>query len=125
MSWARGCCSHPTSAWIWFELEITCKFILDSDAFLDQDWGIIRDAVRKGELGPCHVAKASTFRPNLLAASDKTKVICIYTSVRDDERQLVRVKLRELGVVKKIPWKADVDTFAGYYGRKSNCIFSD
>ena len=94
-------------------------------AYVKQDWGIIRNAVRSGSLGPCRVAKVSTMRPSPLARTDDSKVICIYTSDDERERRHVRDRLRELGVVKSIPWKSDKDTDDGKYGGKAHCIHSD
>jgi hypothetical protein len=56
-------------------------------------------------------------KPNPNAASDRTKVICVYTYDVADEHDCARVRsaLRDLGVTWKIPYKTDADTYAGRY----------
>jgi Domain of unknown function (DUF1917) len=52
-----------------------------------------------------------------LSASDRAKVICVYTydwNHKDDVNR-VREALRRLGSKKKIAYKSDEDTLAGKY----------
>ena len=64
-------------------------------------------------------AKVATMKPILNAASDHTKVICVYTYDVPDEQDCTRVRaaLRDLGVTWKVPYKTDADTYAGRYSR--------
>ena len=87
---------------------------------VDELWAKIKDATEEGLLGIA--AKVSTQKPNPLARNPDTKVICVYTydwTDEDDVRQ-VREGLRQLGVIAKIPYKADEDTYAGRYAAQGN-----
>ncbi len=88
-------------------------FIKSSD--IDVWWAKIKSATESGLLGSS--AKVATMKPNPNAASDRTKVICVYTYDVADEHDCARVRsaLRDLGVTWKIPYKTDADTYAGRY----------
>lgn len=62
-------------------------------------------------------AKVAAARPNPNPTNSDTKVICVYTYDWTDKEdvQRVRQELRQLGITSKIPYKADVDTYAGRY----------
>jgi len=82
---------------------------------IDSWWATIKMATESGRLGSS--AKVATMKPNPNAASPDTRVICVYTYDVEDEHDCTRVRsaLRELGVTWKIPYKTDVDTYAGKY----------
>ena len=82
---------------------------------IDQVWKKVKAALKNGELG--RSAKVSTRRPSPFAADPDTHVICIYTYDSDDiaDVQKIRQKLRELGVLQKIPYKTDQATREGKY----------
>jgi hypothetical protein len=82
---------------------------------IDRYWQAIREAVEQGKLGD--QAKVST------AASKQVKqgkpyVICVYTYDYDDKPDVMRIRegLRNLGIRREIPYKADEDTSALRYG---------
>jgi superfamily II DNA or RNA helicase len=81
----------------------------------DSWWVTIKTATESGRLGSS--AKVATMKPNPSAASPDTKVICVYTYDVEDERDCTRIRnvLRDLGVIWKIPYKTDADTYAGKY----------
>ncbi|MCE9591487.1 MAG: DUF1917 domain-containing protein [Planctomycetes bacterium] len=87
---------------------------------LDAVWAKIKDATEKGLLGGS--AKAATAMPNRNAKNPDTKVICVYTYDWTDEEDVRRIRgtLRELGIVTKIPYKADNDTHAGSYANRGH-----
>ena len=81
---------------------------------VDEIWTKIKKAVEDGKLGDS--AKVATAKPNPHATS-LAKVISVYTYDWTDERDVRRVReeLRKLGIMEKIPYKADEDTLSGKY----------
>jgi len=86
-------------------------------AEIDEWWAKIKAATESGLLGSS--AKVATMKLNPNAASNDTRLICVYTYDLDDERDCLRVRqaLRDLGVSWKIPYKTDADTYAGKYAK--------
>jgi hypothetical protein len=84
---------------------------------IDEVWAKVKDATERGLLGGS--AKVATARPNP-NATNPNKVICVYTYDCTDKEDVRRVRdvLRELGVVAKIPYKADNETRAGSYANR-------
>lgn len=82
---------------------------------IDEVWDRIRTAIEEGRLGDS--AKVATAKANPNAADPGKKVICVYTFDWKDKEDVMRIRseLRRLGIVWKIPYKADEDTFAGKY----------
>jgi hypothetical protein len=82
---------------------------------IDEWWAKIKVATESGRLGSS--AKVATMKPNPNAASNDTRLICVYTYDVDDERDCSRIRqtLRNLGVTWRIPYKTDADTYAGKY----------
>src|SRR5713226_5561557 len=91
---------------------------------VDEVWEKIRRSTEEGRLGGS--AKVSTAKPNPNARDQNTKVICVYTYDWTDEEDVTRVReeLRRLGILSKIPYKADDDTFAGKYAVRGNTRIS-
>lgn len=87
---------------------------------LDEVWAKIKSAVEEGKLG--NQAKSATARPNANATDPNTKVICVYTYDGDDEEDVWKMRdvLRELGIIRKIYWKADQATHNGLYTVRGN-----
>jgi Basophilic leukemia-expressed protein Bles03 len=87
---------------------------------VDAVWTKVKEATQQGMLGGS--AKAATARPNPNATNPDVKVICVYTYDCTDENDVrrVREKLRELGIVAKIPYKADKETLAGNYANRGH-----
>jgi hypothetical protein len=84
-------------------------------ARIDEAWKIIDCETRASRLGIA--AKVATAKPNSLATSSHTRLICVYTydcTDLEDVRR-VRQRLRELGFEKKIPYKTDSATASGRY----------
>lgn len=84
-------------------------------AKVDSVWEKIRAATEEGRLGES--AKVATAKPNPNAADSSKKVICAYSYDWWDTKDVKRIRseLRALGIIWKIPYKADEDTFAGKY----------
>ena len=82
---------------------------------IDRMWERIRTAVEEGTLGA--MAKAATARSNPEFSNANSKVICVYTYDWRDEKDVKRIReaLRNLGVARKIAYKADQDTESGRY----------
>jgi hypothetical protein len=83
---------------------------------VDRWWERVRLATEHGQLGTS--AKAATARRNDLAASQRTKLICVYTrdwQDQDDVRRVLR-QLRVLGVTSRLSYKTDEATMSGVYG---------
>lgn len=89
---------------------------------VDEVWAKIKDATEKGLLGG--LAKVSTAMSGHNTTNPDSKVICVYTYDWTDEEDVRRVrgKLRELGILAKIPYKADSDTLAGSYAIRDKRI---
>lgn len=82
---------------------------------VDEVWAKIEDATRMGRLGIA--AKVATSRPNPNQIRDDLRLVCVYTCdwrVREDVLR-VRKALRDCGIVRKISYKTDADTYAGKY----------
>ena len=91
---------------------------------VDVVWAKIKRATEEGKLGGS--AKVATARPNPNATNPATKVICVYTYDWTDEKDVRRIRqeLRNLGIVAKIPYKADQDTDAGKYAPRGGARIS-
>lgn len=91
---------------------------------LDEVWETIAGATREGRLGDS--SKVSTAMPNPNALDPGKGVICVYTNDWEDVADVRRVReeLRRLGVVRKIPYKADEDTARGRYQIKGHTRIS-
>jgi hypothetical protein len=91
---------------------------------IDDVWHKIKQATEEGRLGSS--AKVSTMQPNSNSSNPNIKVICVYTYDWTDENDVrrVRAELRKLGIDKKIPYKADEDTFKGRYVVNGNTRIS-
>jgi hypothetical protein len=89
-------------------------------AHVDAVWEKVKAATEQGLLGGS--SKAATMKPNPNATNPDTKVICVYTYDWADEEDVrrVREKLRELGIVARIPYKADADSRAGDYAHRGD-----
>jgi hypothetical protein len=87
---------------------------------IDGVWIRIKHAAEDGRLGDS--AKVATAKPNPNATDPAMKVICVYTYDWTDKADVSRIrdKLRTLGIVSKIPYKADHDTFTGRYARRGH-----
>lgn len=81
---------------------------------LDSMWEKIKVATKEGRLGIG--SKTSTAKPNPNATGSE-KVIIVYTKDWTDEKDVMRIRkeLRNLGIVKKISYKRDIDSIAGKY----------
>jgi hypothetical protein len=91
---------------------------------IDAWWSKIKAATEGGVLGGS--AKVATMKPNSIAASADTRVVCVYTYDVTDEADCTRVReaLRSLGITWKIPYKTDADTHAGKYATRGNVRIS-
>lgn len=87
---------------------------------IDTFWAQMKQTVEEGKLG--NEAKCSTAKPNKNSTNPDESAIMIYTYDGDDEEDVwkIRQALRELGVTKKIYWKADEATKAGLYTARGN-----
>ncbi len=84
---------------------------------IDVAWKLIDLETRSGRLG--FSAKVATAKPNSLSANSKLRLICVYTYDCTDIDDVLRVRsrLREIGFVKKIPYKTDSATREGKYAK--------
>ena len=82
---------------------------------IDQVWSTIKLATEAGKLGK--MSKVATTKANPNATNSSIKVICVYTYDWTDEEDVMRIRqeLRQLGITRKIPYKADEDTESGKY----------
>src|SRR5215469_15091336 len=89
---------------------------------IDAMWERIRDAVREGKLGES--AKVATHPGRW--KEEVRQVICVYTYDYTDVADVRRIRqvLRELGVTRRIPYKADEDTLAGRYSSNTSAPLS-
>src|SRR3990172_11474561 len=89
--------------------------IFVSEKAVDQVWARVKRSTQEGKLGDS--AKVATAMDNPNAVDPSQRVICVYTYDWRDEKDVRRVRaaLRELGIDRKIPYKADQDTLAGKY----------
>jgi len=87
---------------------------------VDEIWAKIKKATEDGKLGDS--SKVGTAKQNPNATNPDTKIICVYTYDWTDEKDVrrVRTELRKLGILNKIPYKADEDTLAGKYRIKGH-----
>lgn len=88
---------------------------------VDDVWKNIRDATGRGTLGVS--ARVSTVKPNPESRDDR-KVIYAYTASWEDEADVMRVRdrLRELGVVQRIGYKRNIETYQGEYSEKGKKV---
>jgi hypothetical protein len=95
--------------------------IFREDDRVDGLWRRIRNATAAGELGIS--AKVSTAKPNP-ESRDERKVIYVYTRDWADEADvmLVRERLREMGVIERIGYKRNIETFRGEYSEKGKKV---
>lgn len=91
---------------------------------VDEIWAQIKKATEEGKLGDS--SKVATARPNSNATDQNKKVICVYTYDWTNEYDVRRVReeLRQLGVTRKIPYKADQDTMDGKYRKTGHTRIS-
>lgn len=91
---------------------------------VDEIWTQVKKATEEGKLGDS--SKVATARPNSNATDQNKKVICVYTYdwTDEDDVRRVREELRQLGVTRKIPYKADQDTMEGKYRKTGHTRIS-
>jgi len=91
------------------------------DDRVDELWRKVRNATAAGELGIS--AKVSTAKPNP-ESRDERKVIYVYTKDWADEADVMRVRerLREMGVIERIGYKRNIETFRGEYSEKGKKV---
>jgi hypothetical protein len=91
------------------------------DDRVDELWRRVRNATAAGELGIS--AKVSTAKPNP-ESRDERKVIYVYTRDWADEADVMRVRerLREMGVIERIGYKRNIETFRGEYSEKGKKV---
>ncbi|MGC1782386.1 MAG: putative phosphothreonine lyase domain-containing protein [Acidobacteriaceae bacterium] len=94
--------------------------IFVSHEHVDEVWEKVRVATEQGSLGDS--AKVSTAHRNRNAANPNTNVICVYTYDWTDAQDVRRIReaLRQLGILSKIPYKANRDTASGLYANRGN-----
>jgi hypothetical protein len=82
---------------------------------VDKIWRSITDALCNEELGA--IAKVSTAQPKSTVAKTSTHTICVYTYDARDTQDVMRIReaLKSIGIVRKIPYKADEATLQGKY----------
>ena len=82
---------------------------------VDNTWIKIKTAIEQGILGS--MAKVATAKKNLNARNPNSRVICVYTYDGNDEGDVKRIReaLRNIGIARKISYKADEDTERGRY----------
>lgn len=88
---------------------------------VDQIWRKVRDATASGDLGIS--AKVSTAKPNP-DSRDTRYVIYVYTPDWRDEDGVMQVRetLRKLGIVDRIGYKRNLETFRGEYSKKGKRV---
>ena len=66
------------------------------------------------------MSKVATAKSNPNATNSSIKVICVYSYDWADEGDVMRIRqeLRQLGITRKIPYKADEDTDSGKYANQ-------
>ena len=91
------------------------------DNRVDELWRKVRNGTASGELGIS--SKVSTAKPNP-ESRDERKVIYIYTRDWADEADVMRVRerLRERGVIERIGYKRNIETFRGEYSEKGKKV---
>jgi len=92
-----------------------------TDDRVDELWRKVRNATAAGELGIS--ARVSTAKPNP-ESRDERKVIYVYTRDWADEADVMRVRerLREMGVIERIGYKRNIETFRGEYSEKGKKV---
>lgn len=87
---------------------------------VDAIWQAIRTAMIERKLGPC--AKVSTALARKKNSDDH--VICVYTKDHRNVADVMRVRaaLREIGVIKKIPYKTNTATLNGSYAKNGKKV---
>jgi hypothetical protein len=92
-----------------------------TDDRVDEIWRKVRNATAAGELGIS--ARVSTAKPNP-ESRDERKVIYVYTRDWADEADVMRARkrLRELGVIERIGYKRNIETFRGEYSEKGKKV---
>ena len=82
---------------------------------VDQVWSKIKLATEAGRIG--EMSKVATAKANPNGVNSSIKVICVYTYDWMDEADVMRIRqeLRQLGITRKIPYKADKYTESGRY----------
>lgn len=85
---------------------------------IDNAWAKIKSATEAGRLGD--ISKVATAKLNSNATNPNTKVICVYTYDWTHEEDVMRIRqeLCQLGITRKIPYKADEDTDFGRYANQ-------
>lgn len=85
---------------------------------IDNAWSKVKLATEAGRLG--EMSKVATAKDNPNATNSSIKVICVYTYDWTDEEDVMRIRqeLRQLGITRKIPYKADEDTESGKYANQ-------
>ena len=85
---------------------------------VDKVWFKIKLATEEGMLG--EMSKVATAKDNPNAINSSIKVICVYSYDWTDEEDVMRIRqeLRQLGITRKIPYKADEDTESGKYANQ-------
>ncbi|MFH0967694.1 MAG: putative phosphothreonine lyase domain-containing protein [Methanobacteriota archaeon] len=88
---------------------------------VDEIWKKIRDLTWQNELGI--LAKVSTAKKNP-DSRDERRVIYVYTADWEDEEEVMRVreKLRSIGVIDRIGYKRNIETFKGEYASKGKRV---
>jgi len=88
-------------------------FALKSE--IDLIWQKIKEATENGILG--NNSKVSTAKDNPNSSDKNRGVICVYSYDWTDKNDVIKIReeLRKLGVIQKIPYKADNDTSKGKY----------
>jgi hypothetical protein len=88
---------------------------------VDEIWKNIRDLTWQNELGIS--AKVSTAKKNPDSRDDR-KVLYVYTAdwEKEEEVMKVREKLRSIGIVDRIGYKRNIETFNGEYASKGKRV---
>lgn len=92
-----------------------------SSETIDRYWTKIKQAVEGGKLGDA--AKVST--AGSLSMKHPRYVMCVYTYDYEDRDDVMRIRqvLRDLGIRREIPYKADEDTHRLRYGADYTPIY--
>lgn len=90
------------------------KWLIFEDVkMIDKVWENIKMAREEGKLG--EIVKVATAKANPNAIDPDSKVICIYTYDYADKDDVMRIReeLRDIGIIKKIPYITDNATVKG------------
>jgi hypothetical protein len=98
--------------------------IFEDIQMIDKIWEKIKIATEKGMLG--EASKVATAKENPNATDRNSKVICVYSYDYTDKDDVMRIRqvLRDLGIIKKIPYKTDDATVKRQYQVKGNTRIS-